>query len=104
MSGMFFISNFNQNISNWNVSNVINMYEMFYESDFNNNISNWDVSNVINMYNMFNNSNFNQDVNNWYIKLNLNCDLINFGTLNKVKINSYDDFKQYHRQMILNKL
>ena len=28
----------------------------------------------------------------------------NFGVLNGIKINSYNDFKKYHRQMILNKL
>ena len=47
---------FNQDISNWDVSNVTNMSHMFSECKaFNKDISNWDVSNVINMYGMFNN-------------------------------------------------
>ena len=58
---------FNENISNWDVSNVTNMAQMFYvASSFNQDISNWDVSNVTNMENMFNTaSSFNQDISNW---------------------------------------
>ena len=38
---------FNQDISNWDVSNVTNMYSMFFKClSFNQDISNWDVSNV----------------------------------------------------------
>jgi surface protein len=37
---------FNGDISNWNVSNVTNMYAMFAFSSFNQDISKWDVSNV----------------------------------------------------------
>jgi hypothetical protein len=41
-------TNFNQPIGNWNVGNVLDMYEMFFdaESSFYQDISNWDVSNV----------------------------------------------------------
>jgi surface protein len=46
-------SKFNNDISNWNVSNVINMKEMFYESIFNKDISKWDVSKVTDMSLMF---------------------------------------------------
>ena len=46
MSGMFYDSQFNGDISNWDVSNVTNMSEMFEYSQFNGDISNWDVSNV----------------------------------------------------------
>ena len=45
---------FNQDISNWDVSNVENMSNMFYECEsFNQDISNWDVSNVTDMRYMF---------------------------------------------------
>ena len=44
---MFSESQFNGDISNWDVSNVTNMIGMFYNSQFNGDISNWDVSNVI---------------------------------------------------------
>jgi surface protein len=42
--------NFNQDISNWNVSNVTDMNQMFsFAFSFNQDISNWDVSNVTDM-------------------------------------------------------
>ncbi len=45
---------FNEDISNWDVSNVTNMESMFYHcNEFNVDISGWNVSNVINMRFMF---------------------------------------------------
>ena len=45
---------FNQDISNWDVSNVKYMDGMFYKCEaFNQDISNWDVSNVSNMKQIF---------------------------------------------------
>ena len=39
---------FNQDISNWNTSNVIDMSDMFAKANnFNQDIGNWDTSNVI---------------------------------------------------------
>ena len=46
-------SQFNGDISNWDVSSVTDMSDMFSESQFNGDISNWDVSNVTNMIGMF---------------------------------------------------
>jgi len=47
---MFEESSFNQDISNWNVSNVTNIAGMFYNAyKFNQPIGNWDVSNVDDM-------------------------------------------------------
>ena len=44
---MFSRSDFNGDISQWNVSNVTDMGLMFYGClSFNNDISNWNVSNV----------------------------------------------------------
>ena len=70
MSGMFFSSSFNQPLNNWNVSRVIDMSEIFTSSTFNQPLDNWDVSQVINMSYMFGGgrfgvSSFNQDINNW---------------------------------------
>ena len=67
MSFMFDTSHFNGNIANWDVSNVTNMLGMFeYAVDFNSDISNWDVSNVRNMKVMFDSAlSFNQDISNW---------------------------------------
>ena len=58
---------FNQDISNWNVSNVKDMRFMFYGcKSFNQDISRWDVSNVIDMSYMFYGcKSFNQDISRW---------------------------------------
>ena len=65
MSWLFEDSNFNGDISRWNVSNVKCMDNMFVGSEFNGDISNWDVSNVTSMYGMFYKSEFNGDISNW---------------------------------------
>lgn len=45
---------FNQNISNWDVSNVNNMYQMFGDAEnFNQDISNWNVGNILEIGGMF---------------------------------------------------
>ena len=53
MSHLFRYSDFNGNISGWNVSNVTDMEGMFASSTFNSDISKWDVSNVTIMHMMF---------------------------------------------------
>ena len=60
---------FNQNIGSWNVSNVTNMSAMFQNAIlFNQNISNWNVGNVMNMNAMFNNAKvFAQDISGWNV-------------------------------------
>ena len=60
---------FNENISNWNVSNVTNMAMMFYESQaFNQPIDKWNVLNVTDMMSMFNSSKaFNQPIDKWNV-------------------------------------
>ena len=67
MSNLFERTDFNGDISNWDVSNVKNMYGMFYKcTNFNTDISDWDVSNVTNMGYMFCGSeSFNQDISAW---------------------------------------
>ena len=62
-------SNFNSNINNWDISNVVDTSYMFYNcSNFNNNLNNWNTSKVTNMSNMFYNSeNFSQNISNWNI-------------------------------------
>ncbi len=65
MRYMFFNSKFNGNISQWNVGKVTYMSDMFSNSLFNQDISNWNVINTITMKNMFQNSVFNQDISKW---------------------------------------
>jgi hypothetical protein len=50
---MFRDSQFNQDISKWNVINVVGMESMFTNSKFNQDISNWKTINVVNMDGMF---------------------------------------------------
>jgi len=80
------------------------MRYMFANSNFNKNISEWNISNISDMSYMFYNLKFNKDISNWFLKLNKNCKLRYFIKNNNININSYNDFKQYHRKMILNKL
>jgi len=96
---MFSNQSFNQDISNWNMSNVKSTRSMFYKSIFNEDVSEWDVSNVIDMNLMFYQSKFSGDVSNWNI--NKNCEIQKFGIYN---INNYEDFIQYTRDAIINKI
>ena len=68
MNFMFaYASNFNWNISNWNVENVTTMNAMFYLAQkFNLDISRWNVSKVTNMSRMFLwAENFNKPIGAW---------------------------------------
>lgn len=68
LSRFFFgCTNFNQDLSGWDVSNVTNMREMFALCTyFNGNITNWNVSNVTDMSHMFDTAEwFNQDISGW---------------------------------------
>jgi surface protein len=60
-------SSFNQDISQWNTSNVTDMSGMFsWCTSFNQPLGNWDVSNVNDMSSTFNSaSSFNQDISQW---------------------------------------
>ena len=70
MSGLFFGEEaFNQDISNWDVSNVNDMNFMFKNAvSFNQPIGVWDVSNVTRMGSMFYGANtFNQPIETWEV-------------------------------------
>ena len=66
MSFLFYKSDFNGDISNWNTSSVMYMNGMFAWSKFNGDISNWNTSIVINMNRMFYNSPLSGYEPKWY--------------------------------------
>ena len=71
MSQMFYnCKNFNVDLSQWNVSNVTDMHSMFTlcENFKGKGLENWDVSNVTTMSGMFNKCyNFNCDLSKWNV-------------------------------------
>lgn len=94
--GGFIPANFNEDISGWDVSNVVNMRFMFWDSNtygslslagvsslfvaagpnfaFNQDISSWDVSNVVDMTGMFYGADdFNQDLSGWDVSSVTQC-------------------------------
>jgi len=68
MSRLFEKSDFNGDISKWNVSNVKDMRWMFQDADsFNQPLDNWNVSNVRDMKDMFNGSKLERNtLPKWY--------------------------------------
>ena len=59
-------SEFNQDISGWDMSGATTLSSMFERSIFNQPIGNWNVSNVVGFSGMFSsNSKFNQDISKW---------------------------------------
>ncbi len=71
LSGLFYYNElYNQPMNNWNVSNVSQMASVFYHAiAFNQPLNNWDVSNVKNMYDIFNEaSSFNQPLDQWNLR------------------------------------
>ena len=66
MECMFAGSEFNGDISNWDVSRVENMGCMFEGSKFDGDISNWDISNVKDADCMFDDSPLEGNEPDWY--------------------------------------
>ncbi|WP_422107519.1 BspA family leucine-rich repeat surface protein [Winogradskyella sp.] len=70
MSSMFaYASTFNQPLNSWNVSNVRDMGFMFQNAiAFNQPLNSWNVGSVTNMRSMFDNASvFNQPIGNWNV-------------------------------------
>ena len=77
-------ADFNDDISNWNVSNVENMNRMFVEcKKFNQPLDKWDVSNVKSMEEMFRGcKKFNQTLNSWNVSNVKNMECMFYGCEN----------------------
>lgn len=60
-------SEFNGDLSSWNVSNINDFTSMFQSSGFNGNVSTWDLSEAENLFNMFYSTSFNQDISSWNV-------------------------------------
>lgn len=67
MGGLFEYTEFNGDVSRWNVSNVTCMERMFFDSRFNGHISQWNVRNVHDMRYLFAHSDFKGDFSKWNI-------------------------------------
>ena len=85
---------FNQDVGVWDVCNVTDMNHMFHAaSSFNNDVSSWDVTNVIDMKGMFYKaSSFCQDLSNWDISKVANMSYIFTGATalrKKVDLSSF---------------
>jgi surface protein len=69
LNGMFYKSNFNQPIGDWDVSNVTNMTRMFFFAhQFSQPIGDWNVGKVTDMSEMFQDARvFNQPIGDWNV-------------------------------------
>ncbi len=110
MSFMFgFANRFNQDIGNWNVSNVKNMDHIFGAArNFNQDIGDWDVSSVTNMDGMFSSAiDFNQDLNDWDVSHVTRMSYMFYNTLDfNQNIGDWDmgSVKTTERMFYLNKI
>ena len=84
ISGMFIncssITTIN-NINSWNTSSITSLYSTFENCiNFDDNIGNWDVSNVLDFHYAFRNSKFNNggspSINNWNIKVGADLEAV----------------------------
>jgi len=106
MMSVFAHTDFQGDVSQWDVSSVESMYSMFYGcSNFNCDISSWDVSKVKDMSRIFEGcTNFNQDLSKWNTSnvydmycmfaecINFNQDISNWN-VSKVKNTYYTFYK-----------
>lgn len=87
---MFSGTKFNQNINDWDVSNVVNMGYMFNNSEFNQALDRWDVSKVTDMSGMFANSQFNQDISGWNVSSVTVMGIMFYGSQFNLDIRGWD--------------
>uniref|UniRef100_A0A7S1FY90 BspA family leucine-rich repeat surface protein n=2 Tax=Corethron hystrix TaxID=216773 RepID=A0A7S1FY90_9STRA len=86
-------SDFNEDISGWDVGEVVNMYQMFdFAAEFNQDLSGWDVSKVTRMRKLFESATkFNQDLSEWDVsKVTSLAQMFNEGTDFNKNISEWD--------------
>lgn len=107
------ISDFNGDISKWDVSNVKDINGMFFGKErFDSDLSNWDVSNVNDMSQMFTYTSFTGNISKWEIKFltnlnsmlsfnNFNGDLSKWDAkdINLVKYDEFDTSKKIYPEV-----
>ena len=77
---MFYNSNFNQDISSWDISSSTSIRAMFEYTNFNYDVGDWDTSSVTDMDYIFNEAiNFNQDLSGWCVT-NISSEPFKFAT------------------------
>lgn len=81
---------FDGDVSQWNVSGVLDMSELFSHSDFNGDLSKWDTSNVQDMSYIFCYSKFNGDISKWKTKNVLYLTDSFYGSVFNDDISSWD--------------
>ena len=81
---MFIEDSVKNDLTNWDVSSVINMHSLFaYNANFGQDISRWDTSKVTQMYLMFSGAtNFNQPIGSWNTSSVENMDSMFRGAVN----------------------
>jgi surface protein len=97
LAWMFSNSQFNGDISQWDVSSVTDMEGMFPKSQFNNDISQWDVSSAKDMNCMFQDSQFSGDLSKWNVspRTNVLCVFCN-SKIKKETVQSWDNFSKHY--------
>lgn len=90
MSYLFYKSEFNGDISKWDVSQVTSMKDMFNDSKFNGDVSNWQVNKVVDMSSMWAYSHFKGDISKWDIKSVRNMSCMFYKSVFNTDLSSWD--------------
>ena len=83
-------TNFNGNLSTWDVSSGVQFVRMMDSSSFNSDISDWQLLAADDISYMFNDTNFNQDISSWNVSNITNMSFLFGGTPFNQNINNWD--------------